>query len=532
MNVKALCALVAFIVAAFFSPTLTTAAGSYIALHSTIRVNVVVIVFDKSGVLDPQIIGAHLNRLLDSSLNINVTAASVTVSLNYEFNVTVARAPNIMVRGLAGRLEALYENLGVPSWVPPNYTLILGSVAWVNLSEAFDIIHYLSSRAALLGFYDYDELIAIIGDLDGYNRVYYYNSSYKYAEKGFVGFAGFRGLAGPAAFAFYDLSSIVAPWPSYPVPSFGNEVPVNLHNDPPLQFLEDPNLYTANLVYSHLMYHYVGALDERIPVSCPSSLEVLWIILDFGDPHVTKWLLVHAEEGLGEFERLVGSLAPWLRVHSSVKVVETPRELAHAYLEDSSGYLAFNYSKASRILSELAVKISKAESVPLLDQHCLGARCLWIFFVLATPKSSYFTTDEFNFTGVSGGSWAATTYPGWHDRVPRVGLPRVAAHELGHSLGLSHPFDYDDVTWWLMDEYVSVMGYMDFVPKMLHGVSIREAGALAAACIASLESRGPTSITPALLVYNLTSPEDLEGYIKMASLILSPHLTPLQQNPP
>ncbi len=134
MNVKALCALVAFIVAAFFSPTLTTAAGSYIALHSTIRVNVVVIVFDKSGVLDPQIIGAHLNRLLDSSLNINVTAASVTVSLNYEFNVTVARAPNIMVRGLAGRLEALYENLGVPSWVPPNYTLILGSVAWVNLS--------------------------------------------------------------------------------------------------------------------------------------------------------------------------------------------------------------------------------------------------------------------------------------------------------------------------------------------------------------------------------------------------------------
>lgn len=508
------------------------AAHSYKHPQAAFQVNVVVIIFDYSESLDSLTISRDLNKLLASRINVTVVASGVNVSIVFNFNVTVVKAPPGLTRILAERLASLYESLGLPGWVPPNYKAFIERVAWLNVSKAYNIIYRLSVEAAsLLGFKDYDELVAIIGNIDDYNRVYYYNASYKYVERGYVGFAGFRGLAGFEGFAFYGLSSIAAPWPQYPAPPLGNEVPVNLRNDPPLQLLDDPNLYVARLVSGHLVYHYAGALDERIPVVCPIVLRVLWVILDFGDESVTNALLKQSKEGLKEFVRLAKSVAPWLNIQAIVKVVKAPNEFYTAYSMDPQGFMVFNYSKVNSLLSKLALNLSDVEMLPLLGQDCLGTTCLWVFFLLATPKPSYFTAGNgFNFTGFSGGGWATSTYPGWRNRVLRAGLPRVAAHELGHSLGLSHPFDYNGTTWWLMDEIVSVMSYMDFTSKMLEGVNIRETGALAAACIAALKALPTPSWPPRINMYNVSVElKHYKDYVNLALIVLGSHVAGFSQ---
>ncbi len=527
-------ATLTLIISMLFLVTSLTPMATYPHNHTrvSLQVNVVVIIFDYSDLLDSLAISRYLANLLGSSINVNVVASGVNVSISYNFNVTVAKAPLNITKILAEQLASLYEGSVLPGWIPLNYKPVIEKVAWLNVSKAYDIIYRLSVEAAsLLGLKNYDELITIIGNIDDYNRVYYYNASYKYVEREFVGFTGFRGLAGPEGFAFYDLSSIAAPWPQYPAPPLGNEVPVTLYTDPPLQMLDNPNLYAAKLVYGHIVYHYVGVLDERIPVACPTTLRVLWVILDFGDESVTNALLKQSKNGLTEFTRLARSVAPWLSIQAVVKIVKASEEFDAAYSRDHHGFMVFDYSKTNSLLSELVSNLSKVEMLPPLGRDCLGTICLWVFFLLATPEPSYFTAGgDFNFTGFSSGSWAASTYPGWHDRVLRAGLPRVAAHELGHSLGLSHPFDYNGTTWWLMDEVVSVMSYMDFTSKMLEGVNLREAGALAAACIAALKTLSRPLWPLHINVYNVSvGSEHPKDYINLAMLVLGSHVTGFSQ---
>jgi len=423
---------------------------------------VAVVVFDPEGAIDPggleAGVEARLPGLLEEQGRLRLAYDEVilvepVVEVDYYF------AGAGLAEGLALGLQELYEPLGEPPWAPEGFEPPRG-YAWLDVVEAYYVVWEWALRAVEEAGSDphaYNALTVIIGDLDGVSRVYYREAHYPYVPSGFLRVEGLRAWGGLEAMTFYDLSSVVKPWPSYRVPFDDEAPPASPDTEPPIWLLEDATSYAAGLVADDIAYHVVNLGGWPVP---HQRVEAQIIVVDYGDPEAVEEILSQLDPR--EIERLTLMLAPWLTLHVNVTVWNATPGLKQAYQE-----AAARGDPAPLPLDPVLAEAKRIAERALGSKPRIGDPSLeasWVFLVLATPGPAHLQwKGEFNFTGVSLGWFGLTTYPGWDNRVLRSGLPATVAHELGHSLGEGHPFQLPNGTIrWLMDQQATIMSYMDY----------------------------------------------------------------------
>jgi len=436
------------------------------SLEEPVRIGyrVAVVVFDPEGVIDEgrlqSLVDQGLGSLQEVFQELDVTGPEpVPVRIDPRVEVDIYMAEPWAVAGLSTALQGLYVDDGVPEWAPGWFEPPAG-YAWLDVVEAYHAIWDWSVRVVRSGGGDpalYNGVVVIIGDLDGKSRIYYRQGYYPYVPGQAIRVEGLRAWGGLEAMTFYDLSTLVKPWPSYRVPFDTEAPPASPETEPPIWALPDPTGYAAGLVVDEIIYHVVGLGGWP---TTHQSIEAKILVLDFGDPETTQALVSQLDPE--EIRRLTLMLAPWLDLDINITVMQAPDALQEAYQD----------ARARGVPVPLPFETVAPETASLADDMLgddprIGDPSLeatWIFIVLATPDPAYLQwRGNFNFTGFSAGWYGVTSYPGWDDRVLRSGLPAVVAHELGHSLGEGHPFQLPNGTIrWLMDMQATIMSYMDY----------------------------------------------------------------------
>ncbi len=361
-------------------------------------------------------------------------------------------------------LAESYEELGKPNWVVEyeNTTRTLLDVKWVRLTSFYKQLSALVNATLEIMGVEGNDTVVIIGDLDGVSRQYYDRLDYNYTAKRYLELDGVRGWAGPYPLAFYDLTVISKPRPESYMPFAGLGRSTSYVDEPPLWDFNDTSElveYVGGLVRDHVKFHIANLGDLYFS---PLNVLVNVTILDFGDDRVVREIVGNLSEV--EIVKLVKTMTPWINASVTYHIVDAESyPLLYRVIVNSpvnnEGFIEIDFTAIAGLLSEIAGGVNRGVNI---------GNATYNFIILATPKPSLFKMGKgFKFTVISTGPWGASSYPGFGYRIYNGGLPRVIAHELGHSLGELHPFQFRGGKGysirWLMDWTSTIMAYDDNV---------------------------------------------------------------------
>jgi hypothetical protein len=383
--------------------------------------------------------------------------------LDYSF--TVVEAPDWVEESVRAYLEAAYRDRGYPWWVVDyvNSTGFSVNVKWVELRGFYSFLYglarsYLESEGVL-----YRDVLVFLGDLDGVSRQYWAEARYGYVMGGALLLEGVRGWSGQLPLTFYDLTVIPKPRPESDMPILEG-IPVDYTTEPPIWDLRAEGRvadYLAELAVDHVRFRVAGSRAPASPATTPLEIRYSVFIVSFGSEDVLEEIL--SMLGEEEVARLTRTLVPWARISVAITVVDASEieglaEYVAGLAPDGEGFINLEYERIAGMLGSFAsAKAGGGEPFKLT----------YVFFVLATSEPSRFKFNDMLFTGFSHGYWGATSWPGHGYRNYEGGLPRTIVHELGHSLGEAHPFEYRGPQSleirWLMDWSSTVMSYDDSI---------------------------------------------------------------------
>ncbi len=411
------------------------------------------------------LVGMDINvSELRSSIDVDEIEASYgSYTIVFRFNVTIVEMPRNYVEKLRVWLAEHYMDLGKPWWVleyeeERNVTLV---VRWVPLIEFYNYLYQLVERYDREHGLDPEDHIVFLGDLDGVSRQYV--ARVRHPEGfGEIVLEGVRGWGGCKPMTFYDLTTIPRPRPEPYQPFAGLGTPTNFVTDPPIWDLKDVESYVARIVRNHLRFHVVNAFIG-MDIWFARSIELQLYFVDFGNRSKVEELIHRLN--VSYLIDLLHSYAPWINYVIEVRILnasELPRlaELARKNVVD--GWIAFPYPAVAKVFDRYVSQVLDLE-----PPRGFIERWRYAVFVLVTTLPSYLTINGFfNFTGFSTPIYAVITYPGYRYRIARSSLVKGIAHEVGHALGLQHPFQALDPSGrtsieWLMDWVASVMSYED-----------------------------------------------------------------------
>ncbi len=413
-----------------------------------------VVVFDRG--VDIEYLSSRLGSYSVGDVNYSIALIS------YKFEIKWVKPRPRYFYMLREWFKRHYVDLGKPRWVR-EYEASTGHrlvVKWVELRSFYTYLLWLVKKITKPLGSVFNDYIVVIGDIDGVSRQYYSfsiepgvwanNTLYLYGVKGFGGLDHM---------VFYDLTVVPRPHPSpwYPLHSYGRRV--DYRSEPPIwSFNGSIEDYMIGIVEDHIRYHVVGETSLKPWYARRVYVDIR--VVGFSNKRIVNDVLHRLNKS--RIYELLESLDPWVNYTVVVRIVDASKSYRELYslINRSSrvgGWIAIDYNELSKTLSRYTIREG-------LETNC-STYCNVVHYpvyILATDAPSFLTIDyRLNFTGYSLETHTAIAYPGYMYRIHRCGFAKVVVHEIGHKLGLTHPFRYNNSIRWLMDWIASVMSYDD-----------------------------------------------------------------------
>ncbi len=386
--------------------------------------------------------------------------------------------------------ETMHINTTIPEFVQkyleaqhPNWRIRF--VEWIRADEA-ELALYHQLQNLTKGF-DYVLLLFYLPPPSGYVRVYYI-SRYVPELQRVIGFSGLIGFGGNTPLYFIDLSAIPSYHPSKEQPLYMYGTHFNYTNNPPLWDLPSPTARVELLTrYAQRFVGFLVARDlfhKRLPWRPWYVVNIT--IVDFsGGKAAERALRLLNKTKLLHYLRSLDPLIMWhVEVYTISNGNATPFRIAIEKSLQFGKFVVLQYRYLYGLARNRSIDVVRITPVSVVIPVYI--------FVHSAPLHMTFNHGALNFTGCATDLAVFFTIPGYAYRVYMEGLNIGIAHEIGHELGLHHPFEGVDpgtgrnAVDWSMDFVASPMSYAPTVAGWRGSVFYYDARALCRAQIAQL----------------------------------------------
>ncbi|ADM27956.1 hypothetical protein Igag_1146 [Ignisphaera aggregans DSM 17230] len=420
---------------------------------------------------EPLIKPFYTTTLGNITLQISVSILHINISSIYKALKMVARINNDVPDFVHEYLSNIH-----PDWH-------IESVEWVRADEA-EVALYIELMN-ITKSYDYVLLLFYAPPQKNSIRIYYISRYLPELERS-IGFIGLTGFGGNTKLYFIDLSAIPSRHPTREEPIYMIGTHFNYTNNPPLWDINSSKM-RIDLI-TRYVENYLNLLVARFAASTvpwrPWHIVNITIV-DFSNGNGAERVLKMLSPSTITY--YLSSISPLISWHVEIHVVEgntTPFRLALENALRFGEFLALQSEDLQSILSHS----------PELGRVRVESTYVVIpvyIFVHSIPLHITSGRGAMNFTGAASDLAVVITVPGYENRIAKMGLNTAIAHEVGHMIGLAHPFMGIDtkrglVIDWSMDFLVTPMSYAPTIAGWLGGLFYYEAQALCRAQIAQI----------------------------------------------
>ncbi len=292
----------------------------------------------------------------------------------------------------------------------------------------------------------------------------YYIEKYFWEIHSTRNYTGLVAFGGNTPLFFIDFSSIPVTHPDKTQPLYGYGIPVSIDTFHPLWDIgsvEEKAQITRKYILDYLGFLVLRKLfSDRIPWMPEYYINIS--IVDYTNGLGYKRVMGTFNKTL--LEKYLNALTPYTKWR--INIVRIPGNSSSLFkkllvnssrvIEDNKTWIVLDYLNTVVLLSGHYPVVTVKDNKTIIP-----------VYIFVAGKPLHFEYDrQLNFTGAAVPHVAIIiSYPGYYYRVLEEGMSMVIAHEIGHMLGLTHPFEgYDPITGnesmiWLYDYIVSLMSY-------------------------------------------------------------------------
>ncbi len=311
----------------------------------------------------------------------------------------------------------------------------------------------------------------------------YYIEKYFWEIHSTRNYTGLIAFGGNTPLFFIDFSSIPVTHPDKTQPLYGYGIPVSIDTFHPLWDIGSVE-EKARVIRKYIL-DYLGFLvlrrlfSDRIPWTPEYYVNIS--IVDYTNGSGYERVMSAFNKTL--LEEYLHALTPYAKWR--INIVRVPGNSSSLFkklldnssriVEDGKTWIVLDYLSTVLLISGHYPVVTVREDKTTIPVY---------IFVAGKPLHFEYNR-QLNFTGAAVPHVAIiVSYPGYYYRILEEGMGMVIAHEIGHMLGLTHPFEgYDPATGnesmiWLYDYIASPMSYAPTLAGWNRGIFTYDAKSL------------------------------------------------------